>query len=251
MQILKLNAKDNSLIGKVISEEHHIMVMCNSELAPFTVQLGDLQSAIDKIFTFYNIPESGNSNDVTITPGTGQQFNNNIYTYTLGVYDCATFISDKSKRWAIEVKGPVKFTADSVTLSTGSSSETVADLQVAHDGNIYHITESTGVPGQNLIVDFVGVYGFNKVNIIAHYDGTATHSITIQLYNWGTTSWDDYNTMLGIEKTMVDHSFSVFLPGNYIGKDINDGRVRVRLIHTQSGNTSHDGYIDTVALYKG
>lgn len=142
-----------------------------------------------------------------------------------------------------------KITANSITLDKGTSSETVTDLQTAHDGNIYNLSEVTGAPGQDLKIDFINVTAFNWIQILAYYNGSATHSVSIQVYNWDTTAWDTFDSM-STNETMHNHSF--FLPddANYIGTDGNEGKVRVRFNHTQSGNASHDSYIDVVALYQ-
>jgi len=143
-----------------------------------------------------------------------------------------------------------KITADSVTLDVGTSANSVADLQTAHDGNTYDIAEVAGAPGIDLKVDFVNITAFNWVQIIAYYDGGATHSVSIQLYNWNTTSWDTFDSQDGVEKSMTDHSFFVPDDSNYIGTGGDAGKVRIRFNHTQSGNASHDEYIDVVALYQ-
>lgn len=150
-----------------------------------------------------------------------------------------------------------KFTADSVTLSAGTSSDDVTDLQTAHDGNFYTIAEETGAPGQNLIVDFVSVTGFTWVNVIAQYEGADNHGIALQLYNWSTDAWDTFDAIETgyADITTVDgyilanHDFIVPSDTNYIGTGANDGDVRVRWYHTASGNASHDSHIDVVALY--
>ncbi len=144
-----------------------------------------------------------------------------------------------------------KITANAAAIQNadGTSGSTVSDLQVAHDGNTFDVEEVTGVPGIDLIVDFIGVTAINWVNIIAFYAGSAAHSATIQLYNWSTTSWNRFNACeLGV--VLHDHSF--FLPddSDYIGTDANAGKVRVRFLHEQSGNASHDLYVDVVALYQ-
>lgn len=144
-----------------------------------------------------------------------------------------------------------KHTANSVTLDAGTTVDSVvADLQTANDGDIYAIVEEADTPGIDLIVDFVGVEAFNWIRIIANYEGSSTHSLTIQIYNWNTTSWDTFDSMAGIEKTLVDHSIMLPDDVNYIGVDGNDGEVRVRFNHTQMGNNSHDAFLDEVALYQ-
>ena len=151
---------------------------------------------------------------------------------------------------------PTKYTADSITLSAGSSSDGVADLQSGNDGNVYTIQEAAATPGITLIVDFESVTAFNWVKILALYDegAAATHAMTIELYNWDTTSWDQFCALQnGISNsgTIFDgHDFFVPDDTNYIGTGGDVGNVRVRFNHPQNGNASHYLYIDEVALYQ-
>lgn len=151
-----------------------------------------------------------------------------------------------------------KITADSITLSNGTSTDALADLQTAHDGSFYHINEVAGAPGIRLIVDFVSVTAFNWVEVIAIYDGSSSHAVGIQLYNWSTTAWDTFDALqTGQEDVttadgyiLCNHGFLLPADTNYIGTGGSAGQVRVRFNHTMNGNASHDMYIDVVALYQ-
>ena len=144
-----------------------------------------------------------------------------------------------------------KITADSVTLSVGGTASAVADLRIAHDGNLYHIDEAGGVaPSITFIVDFVSVTAFNWAQIIAEYDGSATHSVCIELWNWDTSAWDGFDAQNGIETALTDHSFFVPDDTDYIGTGGDVGEVRVRFNHPANGNGAHDLEIDVVALYQ-
>ena len=140
--------------------------------------------------------------------------------------------------------------ADSVTLSAGTSNSAVADLQNAHDGSGYSIVEVAASPGSQLTVDFVNIEYFNLIQILANYSGSPTHFVNIELYNWDTSSWDIFNTLDGIERSLVDHSFIVPDATNYIGAGNDEGKVRVRFNHPEIGDIIHTLYIDVVKLYK-
>jgi hypothetical protein len=142
-----------------------------------------------------------------------------------------------------------KYTANSITLDAGTSTDGLADLQVAQDGNTYHINEVAATPGSDLKVDFVNVQKFNWVQVIGYYDGATTHAVSIQLYNWPAGTWDTWDAHDGIEKAMTDHSVWIPCPENYIGTAGNDGDVRVRFNHTMAGDATHDLYLMVVALY--
>jgi hypothetical protein len=141
-----------------------------------------------------------------------------------------------------------KIIANSVTLNTGTSINTVEDLKEANDGNVFDIGEVTGAPGQDLIIDFVNVRIFNYVNILSYYTGDSNHTISIQLWHWINSVWDTHDSMNGAEDTMISHQ--IFIPDSkyYIGSLINKGRVRARLNHTLSGNLAHNSHTDEVSL---
>lgn len=125
----------------------------------------------------------------------------------------------------------------------------MADLRVAQDGNHYHLNEAAATPGQDLKVDFVGVSKFNWIEVIGNYNGSASHAVTIQLYNWPGGTWDDWDAMHGSQIDYTNHGIWVPCPENYIGTAGNAGKVRVRFNHKMLGNASHDLYLMVVALY--
>ena len=172
--------------------------------------------------------------------------------------------ADKTRGMAEEMatfeipRAHTKITADSVTLTNGTTAAgVVADLQTAHDGNFYHIVEAAGAPGINIIIDFVDVEFFSWLNLIALYDGSSTHALGVQLYNWGDTAWDTFDALQTGQENVTtasgyilgNHDCAIPNSSDYIGTIANDGDVRVRLYHTMTGNSSHDLYIDVVALY--
>ena len=118
------------------------------------------------------------------------------------------------------------------------------------DGDTYDVTEVAATPGLDLKVDFVSVTKFTHVQVVAYYTGsTASHAISIQLYDWQRSAWDTFNSMQGDGVVMHDYSFFVPCPANYIGTGSDAGDVRVRLNHTMLGDVTHDVYVDVVALY--
>jgi len=152
-----------------------------------------------------------------------------------------------------------KYTANSVTLSAGTTpSSVVSNLQTANDGSYYHIDEAAGAPGINLIIDFINVSQFQWVNIIAAYRGSTTHANAVQLWNWVGSVWDTFHSIqdqtadLTTANGKILSSYNFIIPNNtnYIGTGGSAGQVRVRLYHTMTGNSAHDLDIDVVALYQ-
>ncbi len=169
------------------------------------------------------------------------------YGNGINVSDTISFINSARINWN-------KITAASVTLSAGTSANTVTDLQTANDGNTYAITEAAATPGITLIVDFNSVNAINWVEILATYDGAATHALEIELYNWTGTSWDHFGCSQNSESNSgtIFCNASFFVPDdtNYIGTGGNAGKVRIRFNHPMAGNAAHDFYIDIAALHQ-
>ena len=148
-----------------------------------------------------------------------------------------------------------KITANGVTIrnSHGTTSDGVSDLQTAHDGNVYTLSEESGeTPGMDIEVDFTGVTAFNWVQILARYEqATAGHGITIMLEitPFNGSAWHRYDFMQdqGADLTNEEHSF--FIPDD--SAYINSGVVKVRFVHEMIGTSAnHDLVIDTCALYQ-
>lgn len=146
-----------------------------------------------------------------------------------------------------------KFTANTIDLVVGSSSDDVTDLRNKHDDNLYTLTEVSASPGQDLIIDFVDVPVFNYVRALSNYQqGPAdlpTHFVQFQLFRWLTSVWDVWDSesnAAGIQ----NHSFFVQDPESYIGQGVNSGRVRARYSHPVMGNINHQTVIDEISLFR-
>lgn len=148
-----------------------------------------------------------------------------------------------------------KITANGVTIRNahGTSSDSVSDLQTAHDGDVYTLSEESGeTPGMDIEVDFTSVTAFNWVQILARYEqSVASHGITIMLEitPFNGSAWHRYGFMhdQGADLTNENHSFFVPADSAYI----NSGVVKVRFVHEMIGTSSnHDLVIDECALYQ-
>ena len=147
-----------------------------------------------------------------------------------------------------------KITANAISFTDASTSDSVSDLQTAFDGNILIVSE--GAPsGGSMIVDFINVLAFNWVRSLCSYDGSSSHAIPIRLYNWITTNFDMFAAIqdgyTNSGTVFEEHDFFVPSDTNYIGTGGNAGKVRVKYDHAPSGgNASHKWYYDEVALYQ-
>jgi hypothetical protein len=123
------------------------------------------------------------------------------------------------------------------------------------DWSYYTVTEASGVPWIDLIVDFVSVTAFSMCRTLWEYTGWTTHWVAIQVYNWTTSAWDTFNSMqTGFSQTTAwsvilnNYEFNVYDDTNYIWTSANAGKVRIRFNHPMTGNPAHQMIIDEVSL---
>jgi len=110
-------------------------------------------------------------------------------------------------------------------------------------GTTVQINEVTGAVGFNVEAAFTGVDGLTNVYCHGYY--TATHEVTIDLYNYDTTSWDVAITMPTSQSVMGLLSASIAVGASYFD---GGGNAVVRFYHAENGNTSHRLYLDYLAI---
>jgi hypothetical protein len=141
------------------------------------------------------------------------------------------------------------FTPSSITLNTGTYvSGSVSDVQTMFDGNTYHVDEVTGAPGFDIEFNFTGI-DRNPRYVVSRwiYDGSSTHYVTIDIYNYTSTSWDQIRMFKTSEAYYS--SLTMYLPTNVNGDYVDgSGNAKIRFYHHTSGNASHDILIDYVGL---
>ena len=98
---------------------------------------------------------------------------------------------------------------------------------------------------------FTDVTAFNWVEILAYYDGSATHALGVQLEitPFDGSAWHEYHHIrhqTSTEQSMENYSF--FIPDD--SAYINSGTVTIRFQHLGSEVTNHEWHIDSVALYQ-
>jgi hypothetical protein len=141
------------------------------------------------------------------------------------------------------LRGPDTYSPAQVTLTVGTSSDTVDDVRTLSDGNVYDLTEATGDPAQDVKFTFEKVGTLRALAVRAYYSGAATHYVEVGLYNYNTSSYDTFMT------------YSDGFGYNYRYVEIPDadnyhsnGQAIVRFYHPESGVGTHHSYIDYVAL---
>ena len=140
----------------------------------------------------------------------------------------------------------VYYTASGITLSNGTSTDALSDLQTYLDGNVYHIDEVSGVPGINLIVEFTNVKSISAIIIDCYYKGGAAHTVGIYLYNYSTTDWDRF-TVISHGLDFEQYVITIVDSTNYMS-NTNPRVAQLSFYHEITGIASHDLYIGYAGL---
>jgi parallel beta-helix repeat protein len=223
-----------ALLDNGAGTTHYEMVQVDEPGGIF--QLGDAT------FTTLTIT-TANITTANVTAGNADDYSIN----NLEVENSLTFTGTGRIDWA-------KSEPSTVTLTVGSTTDPYTYLTDAHDGNFYTVGEAPANPAINLEVGFSSVTAINWVQITGVYEGSTSHSLAIQLYNYTQTRWDTFDAMqdgIGDYSTssgyiVENHSFFVPDDSDYIS----GGNAIVRFYHTMAGNATHNLYIDVVALYQ-
>ena len=139
----------------------------------------------------------------------------------------------------------------SITVTVGTETGTVSNVQTAFDGNTLAIAEISATPGIDVRFNFGNVE--NQADTILmrlYYEGSSSHWIGIEAYNYSTAAFDRF-TFFGDHVTSTYVWYQITIPNfnNYKGfGSANDPTVILRLNHFSAGNPAHDLFIDYVGL---
>ena len=97
---------------------------------------------------------------------------------------------------------------------------------------------------------FTGMTHFDSINTRSFYEGSVSHNVDIQLWNYTTSAFDTYATF-SWESGYVSRTIEVFSPTLYIGTGWDAWKVILQFIHTSSGIETHDYLFDYIALCDG
>ncbi len=141
---------------------------------------------------------------------------------------------------------PVEFsTPESLTVNDGGTPVgDIDDITELLDGNEYHLPETTGVPGFDLLLNFVNISNIKGIAFRIYYEGSTSHQATFRLYNYETSTYDIFMQV----SSSGGYSYRyIEIPdgSNYFDSA---GNAIVQIYHDSSGNASHDLYVDYVAL---
>lgn len=138
------------------------------------------------------------------------------------------------------------YSPSSMTVTYGTLiSGTVAGL-AAVGGTDVIIAEAASANALQVSLGFTGTSQVpNNLLIYGNYNGGSGHQLAIEIYNSGTSSYDQIGIMAH-STTKQWLSFAIFNGGVYV----NSGAVTVRLRHLESGNITHRLNLDQVLLQK-
>jgi len=143
-----------------------------------------------------------------------------------------------------DIVAEVIYTPASITTNVGSYvSGNLASVSNLGDDNFYQVDEVTGVPGFNIEATFSGINSVNRIWLHLNYEGSTSHVVRVELYNYSTLSWDLFTTFT----TSTDYQFLDIPVTNNVNY-ISSGNARLRIYHNTSGNPSHDIKIDYIAI---
>jgi len=128
-----------------------------------------------------------------------------------------------------------------LTVTVGTPTGGIADIQHWQDGNQLAIAEAAATPGITATLAFSGVTSILRLFVMGYYVGT--HYVVIEFWNYTDSAWDVFDTIeVGSESQVYD--IPVFDDTDYISS----GAAQIRLNHPSAGDNTHDLYIDYVAL---
>lgn len=144
---------------------------------------------------------------------------------------------------------PMDWVPDSLNVATGVTVVgNVESLKVLDDADVLNIGEVGGVPGFNIEIDFVDITETpNRLEVYVYYDGSAGHTVNVQIYDQVGLGWDTLGTIPDGGAAVVKQSFDIDDGAKYVK---GDNTVETRVYHSSPGNVNHDIFIDLVLLRK-
>jgi hypothetical protein len=120
----------------------------------------------------------------------------------------------------------------------------VADIQNWQDGNVLDLTEAASANALRMEMIFNNINSFQRIGLSMYYDGSATHWVQQEIWDKIDMAWKqltNWNTCKALDYRFVDLPIDA-------QRFIDNGTVKLRIDHPQSGNAAHNMFIDYVAL---
>lgn len=136
-----------------------------------------------------------------------------------------------------------------LTVSGGSTADTNIQRIWYYDDLNYNISEGAGANPLDVNIYFTNVNQVvNQIVVREYYTGSTSHNIQVQLWDYGTNSWQDYFQFVGQNGYSII-TIPIYDANDHIGT--NDRNVILKLHHVETGNPSHKLFIDFAWLIYG
>ena len=147
---------------------------------------------------------------------------------------------------------PVTTTGNSITTPTGTvDAGDINSTTTIDDADSYDVSEVTGAPGFDIQITFTGIVSGkepNKVQLHIAYDGSAGHTVDLEMWNYtGSPQWDVISADFLPDTGGVFTFYEIDIPGT-VTNYVSSGEAKLRFNHSSAGNANHDVSIDFAAL---
>jgi hypothetical protein len=129
-------------------------------------------------------------------------------------------------------------------VGTSVGSDTLLDTL---DGVSVNVTETIGTPAFDLYYNFTSVTTFEDIIFRFQYDGSPTHDVDMEIFNWSNLSFTPIFT-IG-QNTEFENATVHFEPEN-LTNVLNSSRVHLRIVHNDAGNPNHVLRLDYLTLHE-
>ena len=138
----------------------------------------------------------------------------------------------------------------SISAVTGGSYTDTSDITDAwyYDTPSLNFSEGGGAAPLDIYFNFTAVDDFSQLVIREYYVGSASHHIQIQIWDYDSSSWEDYFEFVGQNGYTV-LTIPAYDSADHI--DPVDNNVTIRLHQIQNGVSSHRLYTDFIWLIDG
>lgn len=140
----------------------------------------------------------------------------------------------------------INYCATTMTVTYGTLNQgTVADL-CAVGGTDVIVQERVATPPFQIDFTFSGVQRISGLKFYGRYNGSPTHNVHVEAYNYITATFD-YVGEFGTTTNKQWFAYNLNIPNNYLS----DGNVQVRIIHQDTGNNTHQLILDYINVNYG
>ncbi len=170
---------------------------------------------------------------------------NGLFNWTTGddwnTFNGSTLLFNESKLASTTYNATSIVTVEG-TLDAGNLASTNSI-----DNNWYNVSEDVGGSPLLIEINFTGVESFSNILLREQYTGGQGHEIEVQSWNYNTNSWEVHSGDITNQNSMVESVLFVLDSIDHI----DSGLVQIRLDHLQNGISSHDFFLDYIALQEG